>query len=295
MIRACICNGLTIEKMQTQSILTVLYNTVQSFKNILGINRTAVYVWSFKEYKNLHKKLLSKQAGTYGIYNPYSKKLYIGSSINLSARLQNHLVENWHSNKHLQSALKKYGKDNFQIIIFDIIKDPSIIELEDLVKKALSLEDDLLDIIFPTGILYNISSKASSRAGIKHSEESKLLISKSNKGRIVTELTRLRIRNSTLNRKFSEETKLRMKIAAQNLDPKKRQEHLLKIKAICGKPVALLNLITKEYYEFRSCTEAANFLGLKNGGDISKVAARDNNVYKKLWQITYINNDTTSA
>ena len=72
------------------------------------------------------------QSGVYQIYNPYNKKRYIGSSINIEKRFKQHkcsLRGNRHHNKHLQNAWNKY-KD---ILVFEPLEycEPEyLLELE---------------------------------------------------------------------------------------------------------------------------------------------------------------------
>lgn len=72
------------------------------------------------------------KSGVYQIYNPYNKKRYIGSSINIEKRFKQHkcsLRGNRHHNKHLQNAWNKY-KD---ILVFEPLEycEPEyLLELE---------------------------------------------------------------------------------------------------------------------------------------------------------------------
>lgn len=62
------------------------------------------------------------QSGIYSITNIVNSKIYIGSAKNLNKRQIQHysnLRNNRHTNKYLQNAFNKYGKNNF---IFDIIQ-----------------------------------------------------------------------------------------------------------------------------------------------------------------------------
>ena len=63
--------------------------------------------------------------GIYQITNTTNGKKYIGQSIDIERRLNQHkrnLTNNNHSNQHLQKAWNKYGSDTFT---FDIIKECS--------------------------------------------------------------------------------------------------------------------------------------------------------------------------
>ena len=61
------------------------------------------------------------KSGIYQIRNTKDNKIYIGSAVNLNKRKNNHfshLRRNLHSNKHLQNAFNKHGRNNF---IFEVL------------------------------------------------------------------------------------------------------------------------------------------------------------------------------
>ena len=71
----------------------------------------------------------------YSIVNLINNKQYIGSTNNFYRRLLEH-INGRQSNRHLQDALKKYGKENFiasrKFLIYAYAPDikPDIIKLE---------------------------------------------------------------------------------------------------------------------------------------------------------------------
>lgn len=78
---------------------------------------------------------MSKKSGIYYIQNTKTGELYIGQSIDVHKREQQHfgkLKSNTHFNNHLQNSYNKYGEDCF---IFSVIEycDPS--QLDDLEQK----------------------------------------------------------------------------------------------------------------------------------------------------------------
>ncbi len=94
-------------------------------------------------------------SGVYEIRNKVNGKRYIGSSVNLNRRLKNHcntLKRSVHKNKHLQSAWKKYGRDNFEIKVL----------LYCSAKKATFYEQRCIDAYKPE---YNKCPTASSMLG----------------------------------------------------------------------------------------------------------------------------------
>ena len=116
-------------------------------------------------------------SGIYCIKNLVDEKVYIGQSVNLHKRLDDHksdLKHNRHHNTYLQHAYNKYGAENFD---FNIIHECSIEEL------------DLLEIYYICEVYhsqdrdcgYNRESGGNFKKTV--SEETKLKISKAGKKR----------------------------------------------------------------------------------------------------------------
>nr|YP_010716004.1 hypothetical protein P2Y88_mgp06 [Paraisaria gracilioides]WDE74402.1 hypothetical protein [Paraisaria gracilioides] len=102
------------------------------------------------------------KGGIYCWINNINKKIYVGSSINLTNRFYK-----YYSVKHLtlrktpiHNALLKYGYSNFTLLILEYIT-----EKEQIIKR----EQYYLDFLKPQ---YNILEKANSFLGYKHTEES---------------------------------------------------------------------------------------------------------------------------
>lgn len=147
----------------------------------------------FNKFKNV--------AIVYGIENNIDNKIYIGSSINGSQRLRDHLISKTinKSNIHLQNAIKKYSISNFTLHIFSILNFfPSSywlsqggVELTIKNKKYLLLKEEqkYIDIYLNLSlqnnnkILYNHLLKAGSSLGSKHKLKTRLKISTSLLGR----------------------------------------------------------------------------------------------------------------
>lgn len=107
-------------------------------------------------------------SGVYAIVNKINDKRYIGSSINIEVRWQQHrgdLTKGKHHSRHLQSAWNKYGADNFIFVI---------LEVTDATRTALlEAEQRWLDRV--EGVYtkngYNCWSHAASSLGVKQSQE----------------------------------------------------------------------------------------------------------------------------
>lgn len=76
--------------------------------------------------------------GIYCIKNNQNNKLYIGQSVNIEQRFQQHksmLKHNRHENEHLQNSWNKYGENSFE---FSVIECCTENELDDLEKKYIA-------------------------------------------------------------------------------------------------------------------------------------------------------------
>ena len=117
-------------------------------------------------------------SGVYKIYCEGNKKVYIGSSINVRKRKNEHLCylrKGKHPNKHMQYAFNKYGEEDFSFSLvlqceseFLLIREEEQIQLHNSYNKGFNL----------------IETPTKSLLGYKHNEASKDKMSKSAKGRI---------------------------------------------------------------------------------------------------------------
>lgn len=133
-----------------------------------------------------------KGAGIYKIENTITNQIYIGSTKNLNKRKNEHFAAlrgNRHCNIKLQRSVNKYGIDVF---IFEIIEmvDPCTV---------IQREQHWLDLLKPQ---LNICLVANSVKGIPRTKEWADKISKSNKGK-----------------KMSEESKVKMSLAKVGKTP----------------------------------------------------------------------------
>jgi len=114
--------------------------------------------------------------------NTKSRKIYVGSSVNVSRRLTHHrclLNKGRHWNKHLQASWNKYGSDSFQFEALEFC------EVEDLLK----MEQKWIDSLEAFGSKgYNMVPVAGSVRGrtFRHTEESKMKMSLAKKGKSQT-------------------------------------------------------------------------------------------------------------
>jgi group I intron endonuclease len=115
----------------------------------------------------------------YQIRNLLDEKKYIGQTINIDKRQQDHfsyLRRGSHFNRHLQSAFNKYGERNFVFEILIMSEDQTEEELNILEIQTIAKIDKKLR--------YNISlGGQTSMKGRKHSPETLVKLSKSHMGK----------------------------------------------------------------------------------------------------------------
>ena len=141
------------------------------------------------------------QTGVYQIINKVNGKKYIGStSISFNKRWVSHICDlnkNRHRSDILQKAYNKYGKDNFDFNILQFCP-PDL-----CIKK----EQWFIDWVNPE---YNICKIANSTLGYRHTDEAKLKMSNSLKGRKISELGKKNMSLVRLGIKKSENIKNKM-------------------------------------------------------------------------------------
>lgn len=125
-------------------------------------------------------------SGVYKITNIENGKVYIGSSKNINRRISDHiylLKKNIHGNTHLQRAWNKYGEDKFEFLVMEMVSDINIL---------LEREQKWMDFYkcYERDHGYNIFPIAGRSMGHKHTEETKRIISETNKGKVRSEVTK---------------------------------------------------------------------------------------------------------
>lgn len=109
----------------------------------------------------------------YKILNKVTADFYIGSAVNFSTRRSVHLhwlKKNQHHSPILQNSWNKHGEDAFEFIMIELVEDKT---------KLIEREQFYIDTLKPR---YNCNLVAGSPLGVKHTEESRLNMSKAHKG-----------------------------------------------------------------------------------------------------------------
>ena len=144
-------------------------------------------------------------AGIYCIHNEIDGKCYIGKSVNIPKRWKEHkalLRNGHHHNKHLQNAWDIYGEDSFRFIVLEYAKPEQLGELEiAYISKHNAFGDN--------GYNFTMGGDGG-LLGMPKTEETRLKISRANKGRQHTPEEKARVSKSLKGRMLTEEHKQRI-------------------------------------------------------------------------------------
>lgn len=213
-------------------------------------------------------------SGVYCILNVINNKCYIGSSVNLKKRRTDHLRElrkNIHHSDKLQNAVNKYGIENFRFCIIELC-------VRDLCKDR---ENYYLKTFKPE---YNICLDASSRLGLKHTQETidKILNTKRLNPYKHTEEYKAYMSKINQNKAFSEQTKKRISEAKKG----KYSPRTVDIDYLStSKPFYCYNTETKELIKFTSTRKAARMLNIER--QLICGSLKKNYIVNELYYFTY--------
>lgn len=143
---------------------------------------------------------LKGKAGIYKIENIVNKKVYVGSSICLDRRRDNHFImlrNGNHDNSYLQRAYNKYGDDKFEFIVLEFVE--KIQDKKKLKQIILTREQFWIDKLNASkrSSGYNLAPFAHSRLGYIMSDETKQKLRIANTGKKRSEETKVKIGNSS--------------------------------------------------------------------------------------------------
>lgn len=247
---------------------------------------------------------MTKKTGIYKIVNIETKKIYVGSAVNIYNRWLVHkhgLANNVHHSKKLQNSYNKHGIENF---IFELIEE---CPKEVLIER----EQYWMDVLKSVNEGYNICPKAGSSLGKKHSDDTKKKIGIKSKGRVFSEERNKKIseankgklvgvKNPMYGKKVSEETKQKISLnTSGNKNPfygKKHSEDTKnKLSKLCGHkgrnnsqyiptPIIQYDMdgnLVKEWFDLISIKEEGSF----NNKAVSRACRKIIKTYKKyIWE-----------
>lgn len=127
-------------------------------------------------------KDIEGRSGIYCIENIVSKKIYIGSSIDIKERVeQGHLRSlrlNEHPNRHLQNAYNKRGEGCFIVYVLEYCSEDKLIEREQYYFDTFLYAQEYISTNGADSrfiqLSYNLSPTATSILGLKHTEEQRI-------------------------------------------------------------------------------------------------------------------------
>lgn len=204
-----------------------------------------------------------KIQGIYKIVNCINNKVYIGQSIDIEKRFQEHKYNIKTNIKHpLYKSIRKYGIGNFEFIIIE-----HVINDNELNKR----EQHWLDYYnsYEKDFGYNICRESTTTRGYVHTDETKKKFSETHKGKKLSEEHKRSF--SWLGKKHTEET--RKKMSKVQKGKKLSEEHRLKISENSKKQWA--DPLNRE-----NLSKIKNNL-YKNNPEIKK---KISNSVKKLWK-----------
>lgn len=133
-------------------------------------------------------------SGIYKIVNKINGKYYLGSSKNVYRRLNEHiiyLIGNYHYNRHLQNAWNVYGEDNFCFIILNQVNSNLLFDAEQSYLNEINKEESYNESFIANRPEMNVDTR--------------LKISRSHKGKTLSDETKERLRKKRIGYKFPPE------------------------------------------------------------------------------------------
>jgi group I intron endonuclease len=254
---------------------------------------------------------LRKVTGIYKITNTINNKSYVGSSVNVYQRgcTYKHLIKRKKlHNKHLQSAVEKYGYDNFTFELLDKCeKGTSVSDLH-------QLEQFYINKINPE---YNKRTVVDTNHLLSHSQQTKDKISKSlkksfnNGSKVINRIQEHNIKVSLFDlsgnhiQDFpglahcadfvkcrsvsigyainSERRRVKNYIVLRTEESNLVKNFLNKPRLTYSKKVTVLDLITNETIEFTNCKLCAEFIKCK--AETVKKYHKNGKIWKKRYKI----------
>lgn len=155
-----------------------------------------------------------KQSGIYKILNKANDKIYVGSAFIMHTRWQQHrsaLKLGKHPSKYLQASWNKYGEENFEFIVLEIVNNR---------QKLAEREQHWIDLTkcHNREFGYNSRPKAENNSGLSPSNETREKLSKALTGKKRSEDTRAKMSAWQVGRKMSDEAKAKNAASTRKFD-----------------------------------------------------------------------------
>lgn len=222
------------------------------------------------------------KTGVYTITNLRNNKIYVGSSaVNIYNRLTSHkkcLKGNYHGNDHLQKSFNKYGLDAFEFEVLELC-EPEL---------CLYIEQFWINILdsYSRNRGYNLRPNAANSSGFKHSEETKIILSKLKKGNNPTQETRKKISDHHTGKKHPNRGK---SISKSLKGIPKSETHKIELSKSNSKKIYQLDLKGNLIKQWNSVKEAQKTLKCNNISKCALGKGRLKTVKNSKW--TYEIND----
>lgn len=161
-------------------------------------------------------------SGIYAITHAADGRAYVGSAKNLKKREGQHLrllAAGKHHSTKLQNAWNKYGAQAFCFSVLEYVPDVTLLVLR---------EQEWIDGKQAATHGFNVSAKAGSLLGFKHSETTKDQMSLAHKGRVKTPEHAAKVASALRGRTMTDEQRQKMRDAKLG---KKRKPHSEETKA----------------------------------------------------------------
>lgn len=232
---------------------------------------------SLQTIKDKIKENTNNLGGVYLILNKVTLDYYIGSASTdkFYTRFYRHLI-NLTGSKIVKLAVRKYGLENFVFIVVELF--PEKINKENN-KKLLDLEDFYLKSLLPN---YNILTEAGNNFGYKHTEIDRIKM-KAN----YSDERREAISNLNKGKTLSEATKVKMKEKTLNRLPRTFTEEALIYMQKNSKPIIIYNKSNGTVYgEYNSILDAANSIKC-NDKTIRRALLTEKKILLRQWIVKY--------
>lgn len=147
--------------------------------------------------------------GCYILTNTNSNKKYVGQSTRLEKRIYEHRTSKNHHVIH--KAINSVGFENFKLNVWECEKE----DLDELEEFLISE----INTVVPNG--YNVSIGGYGLRGVVKTEEHKRNIGKANRGKVMSDATKEKLRQANLGRSPANKGK------TQTLTPEQKEKHSL--------------------------------------------------------------------